>query len=78
MHSFTKQIPLFSNYGHHPRVDPFQVKDVGSLTAEDLAEHLAAVQDELAFQLYEAQDRYQDYADCNRKLHPNFHNVDHV
>jgi hypothetical protein len=53
MHSSTKQIPLFSNYGHHPRADPFQVKDVGSHAVEDLAAHLAVIYDELAFQFYE-------------------------
>jgi hypothetical protein len=26
LHSSTKQISFFSNYGHHPRADPFQVK----------------------------------------------------
>jgi hypothetical protein len=46
---------------------------VGSPTAKDLAAHFAAIHNELAFQLYEAQDRYKDYADRNRKLHPNFH-----
>jgi transposase InsO family protein len=73
MHSSTKQTPFFSNYGHHPRADPFQVKDVGSLAAEDLATHLAAIHDELAFQLYKAQDYYKDYTDRNQKLQPNFH-----
>jgi hypothetical protein len=51
---------------------------VGSPAAEDLAAHLAAIHDELAFQLYEAQDRYKDYADRNRKIHPNFHIGNHV
>jgi hypothetical protein len=78
MHSSTKQIPFFSNYGHHPRVDPFQVKDIGSPAVEDLAAHLATIHDELAFQLYEAQDRYKDYVDRNRKMHPNFHIGDQV
>jgi hypothetical protein len=73
MHSSTKQIPLFFNYSHHSQIDPFQVMDVGSLVAEDLVAHLAAIHDELAFQLYEAQDRYNDYTDCNRKIHSNFH-----
>jgi hypothetical protein len=72
MHSSTKQTPFFSNYGHHPRADPFQVKNVGSHVVENLAAHLAAIHDELAFQLYEAQDHYKDYIDCNRKIHPNF------
>jgi hypothetical protein len=63
MPSSTKQIPFFSNYGHHPQADPFQIKDEGSPNAEDLTAHLAAIHDELAFQLYEAQDRYKDYAD---------------
>jgi hypothetical protein len=49
LHSSTKQIPFFSNYGHHPLADPFQVKNVGSPTTEDLAVHLAAIHDELAF-----------------------------
>jgi hypothetical protein len=78
LHSSTKKTSFFSNYGHHPRADPFQVKDVGSPVAEDLATHLVAIHDELAFQLYEVQERYKDYADCNRKLHPNFHIGDHV
>jgi hypothetical protein len=78
VHSSTKQTPFFSNYGHHLRADPFQVKDVGSPTAEDLATHLAAIHDELAFQLYEAQDHYKDYADRNRKIHSNFHIGDYV
>jgi transposase InsO family protein len=51
LHSSTKQTPFFSNYGHHPRAEPFQIKDVGSPTAEDLTTHLAAIHDELAFQL---------------------------
>jgi hypothetical protein len=46
---------------------------MGSPAAKDLAAHLVAIHDELAFQLYEAQDCYKDYADHNRKLHPNFH-----
>jgi hypothetical protein len=85
LHSSTKQTPFFSNYGHHPRADHFQIKDVGSPAAEDLAAHLAAIHNELAsihnelaFQLYEAQDRYKDYADRNRKLYPNIHIGDHV
>jgi hypothetical protein len=77
LHS-TKQTPFFSNYGHHPRADPFQVKDVESSATEDLAAHLTAIHDELVFQLYEAQDRYKNYADRNRKLHPNFHIGDHI
>jgi hypothetical protein len=78
LHSSTKQTPFFSNYGHQPQADPFEVKDVGSPTTKDLATHLAAIHDELAFQLYEAQDRYKDYADRNRKLHPNFHIGNHI
>jgi hypothetical protein len=73
MHSSTKQTPFISNYGHHPRADPFQIKDVGNLAAENLAIHLVAIHDELAFQLYGAQDHYKDYADRNQKIHPNFH-----
>jgi hypothetical protein len=49
MHSSTKQTPFFSNYGHHPPVDPFQIKDVESPVAEDLATYLVAIHDELAF-----------------------------
>jgi hypothetical protein len=78
MHSSIKQIPFFFNYGHHPRVDPFQIKDVGNPVTKDLVAHLAAIHDELAFQLYEAQDRSKDYADRNQKLHPNFHIGNHV
>jgi hypothetical protein len=37
-----------------------------------LATHLAAIHDKLAFQLYETQDRYKNYVDRNRKIHPNF------
>jgi hypothetical protein len=77
-YSSTNQTPFFSNYGHHPQVDAFQVKDVGNSAAEDLVAHLAAIHDELAFQLNEAQDRYKDYVDHNWKLHPNFHIGDHV
>jgi hypothetical protein len=73
IHSSTKQTLVFSIYDHHPWADPFQVKDVGNLVAEDLAAHLATIHDELVFQLYEAQECYKDYADCNRKIHPNFH-----
>ena len=54
LHSSTRQTPFFSNYSHHPRVDPFQVKVMGSPAAEDLAAHLITIYDELAFQLYEA------------------------
>jgi hypothetical protein len=68
LHSSTKQIPFFSNSSHHPRPDPFQVKDVGSPAA-----YLAAIHDELAFQLYEFQDCYKTFADRNQKIHPNFH-----
>jgi hypothetical protein len=78
MHSSTKQTPFFSNYGHHPRANPFQVKDVGSPVVEDLATHLATIYDELAFQLYEAQDCYKEYADRNQKIHPNFYIGDQV
>jgi hypothetical protein len=73
IHSSTKQTPFFSNYGHYPRADPFQVKDVGSPTAEYLATHFIAIHNELAFQFYEAQDRYKDYTDRNQKIHHNFH-----
>jgi transposase InsO family protein len=73
LHSSTKQTPLSSNYGHHPRAYPFQVKDVESPAAEDLATHLAAIHDELAFQLYKVQDRYKDYADRTHKIYPKFH-----
>ena len=45
---------------------------------EDLAAHLVAIHDELRFQFYEAQDRYKDYADRNRKIHPNFQIGDHI
>ena len=72
LYSSTKQTPFFSNYGHYPRSDPFQVKDVENL-AEDLAAHLVAIHDELEFQLYDAQDYYKDYVDHNQKLYPNFH-----
>jgi hypothetical protein len=78
MHSSTKQTPFFPNYGHHSRADPFQVKDVGSHVAEDLAAHLVAIHNELAFQLYKAQDCYKDYADYNWKLYSNFHIGDHI
>jgi hypothetical protein len=74
MHSSTKQTPFFSNYCHHPRADPFQVKDVRSPAAEDFA----AIHDKLAFQLFEAQGCYKYYADHNRKLHPNFYIGDYV
>ena len=53
-HSLTKQTPFFSNYGHHPQVDPFKVTNVRSPTVEDLVTWLKAIQDELMFQLYEA------------------------
>jgi hypothetical protein len=46
---------------------------VGSPAVEDLVAHLAAIHDEFAFQFYEAQDCYKDYADRTRKIHPNFH-----
>jgi hypothetical protein len=36
LYSSTKQTLFFSNYGHHPQADPFQVKDVGSPVVEDL------------------------------------------
>jgi hypothetical protein len=51
---------------------------VGSPAIEDLTTHLAAIHDKLAFQFYEAQDCYKDYADRNWKLHPNFHIGDHI
>jgi hypothetical protein len=51
---------------------------VGSPTVEDLAAHLATIHDELAFQFYEAQDRYKNYADRNRKLYSNFYIGDHI
>jgi transposase InsO family protein len=51
LYSSTKQTPFFSNYGHYPRTYSFQIKDVGSPTTENLATHLAAIHDELAFQL---------------------------
>ena len=68
MHSSTKQTPFFSNYGLHPQANPF---DVESLAIEDLAVHLT-------IQLYEAQDRYKDYAYRTWKIHPNFHVGDQV
>jgi hypothetical protein len=55
-----------------------QVKDVGSPVAKDLATYLVAIHDELAFQLYKAQNRYKDYTDRNRKLHSNFHIGDQI
>jgi hypothetical protein len=78
IYSLTKQTPFFSNYGHYPRVDPFQVKNIGRLATEDLAAHLVAIYDELAFQSYKAQDRYKDYTDCNWKIHSNFYIGDQV
>jgi hypothetical protein len=42
------------------------------------AAHLIDIHDELAFQLYKAQDRYKNYANRNQKIHPNFHIGDHV
>ena len=51
---------------------------MGSLVAEDLAVYLAAIHNELTFQLYEAQDCYKDYINRNRKLHSNFHIGDQV
>jgi hypothetical protein len=36
LHSSSKQIPFFSNYGCHPRVDPFQVKIIGNPAADIL------------------------------------------
>ena len=73
LHSSIKQTSFFFNYGHHPRTDPFQEKNVGSHVAEDLVTHLTAIRHKLAFQLYEAQDRYKDYVDCNWKIHSNLH-----
>jgi hypothetical protein len=73
LHSSTLQTPFFSNYGLYSRANAFQIKDVGSPVIEDLAAHLAAIYDELAFQFYEAQDRYKDYAQRTQKIHPNFH-----
>jgi hypothetical protein len=79
MHVFiNKSNSILLQLCHHPQVDAFQVKDVGNSAAEDLVAHLAAIHDELAFQLNEAQDRYKDYVDHNWKLHPNFHIGDHV
>jgi hypothetical protein len=72
LHSSTKQTPFFSNYGFYPRANLFHRKDVESPIAEGLAAHLAAIHDELVFQLYEAQDRYKDYADRTRKNTPIF------
>lgn len=78
MHSSTKQTPFFANYGRHPQADPFQVKNVGSPAAEDLAMHLANIHNELTLQLQEAQDRYKDYADHHRKAQPQFKIGDRV
>ena len=64
MHSSTKQTPFFSNYGHYPQTDPFQIKDVESPIAEDLTTCLVVIHDKFAFQLYEAQDRYK--GDCKK------------
>ena len=64
MHLLIKQTPFFSNYGHHPQIDPFQINDVGSPTEGDLATYFAVIHNELAFQLYKAQDRYKDYGNC--------------
>jgi hypothetical protein len=75
MHSSIKQTPFFYSCGHHPQKDPSQIKDVGSLAAEDLVAHLVAVHDEFAFQLYEAYDYYKDYADRNWKIHSNFYTL---
>ena len=49
MHSSTKQTLFFTNYGYYLQADPFQVKDVRSPAMKDLALHLAAIHDELAF-----------------------------
>ena len=68
-----KQISFSSDCGHHLQIDPFQVKDVGSPTAEDLAAHLVAIHDELAFQLYKAQECYKNYVNCTQKIYSKFH-----
>jgi hypothetical protein len=78
MHSSTKQTPFFANYGQHPRADPFQVKHVGSPAAEEFTTYLAKIHQELTFQLQQAQDRYKDYADQHRKIHPEFKIGDRV
>ena len=78
LHLSIKQTPFFSNYDHHPQLDPFQGKDVGSPAVKDLIAHLVAIHDELAFQFYETQDCYKDYADRNWKLHRNFRIGNHV
>lgn len=60
MHSSTKQTPFFANYGRHPQADLFQVKNVGSHAAEELATHLANIHNKLTLQLQEAEDWYKD------------------
>lgn len=50
-HSSTKQSPFFSNYGYHPRANPFQIEDVGSPTAKNQAAYLKAIHEEVKFQL---------------------------
>ena len=70
--SSTKQTIFFSNYSHHVRADPFKLTNIRSPVAEDLATWLKDIQDELMFQLYEAQDHYKEYADHHCKEQPNF------
>jgi hypothetical protein len=78
LHSSTKKTPFFSNYGQHPKGDLFQVKMVGSPAVEDLVGHMAAIHNELRFQLQQAQDQYKKYADVHRKVQPTFKVGDQV
>ena len=47
MHSSTKQSSLFSNYCHRLQTDPFQIKDVGSLTVENFEKHFTTLHNEV-------------------------------
>ena len=65
----TKQTPFFSNYGHHPRFDQFQLSTSKNPATEDLATRLLKIQNDMKIKLLEAQERHKRNTDKSHKQH---------
>lgn len=65
-----RQTPFYANYGYHPRFDQFNFNTTRSPAAEDLANHLSKIHQEMKTKLVDAQERYKKNADKSRKQPP--------
>ena len=68
----TRVSPFFANYGYHPRCTVTVATGCGNPAAEDFADKLKAVHEELALQLKTAQGRYKSQFDRHTTPTPPF------